>query len=186
MSALLSRARAHLMVVDVQERLLPAMTAPDALVAQCARLIQGAARLGAPITVSEQYPKGIGATVESLRGLLPDGAATLSKMAFSCMGDAAIAERVRALAAAGRTEVLVCGIEAHVCVLQTAIALQEAGLRAFVAADAVSSRQPLSRDLALRRMELAGVGVVSVEMALFEWLGEAGTPDFKALAPLIK
>ncbi len=186
MSALLRAAQSQLLVVDVQERLAPAMYESQTLVAQCARLVQAATRLGVRITVSEQYPKGIGATVAALRDLLPQDAMLFSKMTFSCMGEATLAHRVRTLAQAGRDQVLVCGIEAHVCVLQTAIALQEAGLRAFVAADAISARNPASRDLALRRMERAGVEIVSVEMAMFEWLGKAGTPDFKALMPLIK
>lgn len=186
MSQLLDAATTQLLIIDVQERLLPAMSQPDETLANVTRLLQAARRLGPPITVSEQYPKGIGPTVEPLRELLPNEAAVLQKMSFSCMRHAPLAARIRDLAAQGRRRILLCGIEAHVCVLQTAIDIVEAGYEACVTVDAVSSRAPASRDVALRRMERAGVGLLTTEMAIFEWLGEAGTADFKALMPLIK
>ena len=185
MSALLSAPHAQLLMIDMQEKLLPAMAEPDLTLANCARLAQAANRLGAPLTVSEQYPKGIGATVEPLRAHI-DGASVLEKMSFSCMADSAIAARLMELKAAGRHQILMCGIEAHVCVLQSAIAAKAAGLDVFVVADAVSSRAPASKALALSRMSQAGIQIVSTEMAIFEWLAIAGTADFKALMPLVK
>jgi nicotinamidase-related amidase len=110
----------------------------------------------------------------------------LEKMSFSCMGDSAIAARLMELKAAGRRQILICGIEAHVCVLQSAIAAKAAGFDVFVAADATSSRASASKALALSRMSHAGVQIVSTEMAIFEWLAVAGTADFKALMPLVK
>ncbi len=186
MSALLDSARTQLLVVDVQERLLPAMAQADLALAHCARLAQAAAILDIPITVSEQYPKGMGRTVDALRVHLPQGAPVFEKLSFSCLADAALAERLRGLADDGRDQILLCGLEAHVCVLQTAIEAQEAGLSAFVAADAVSSRAPDSKTLALARMARAGVEIVTSEMAIFEWQRVAGAGHFKALMALVK
>ena len=107
-------------------------------------------------------------------------------MAFSCMGDDALRRRIEHLAAEGRDQVVVWGIEAHVCVLQTALEIVAAGLQCFVVADAIASRAPASKELALTRMQAAGVSIVTTEMAIFEWLAIAGTPDFKALMPLVK
>lgn len=186
MSALMDRARAHLLVIDVQERLLPAMSEPHPTLAHCVRLVQAAAHLALPVTVSQQYPKGIGASVEDLRRVLPNGAVTLDKLAFSCMRDDGLRARIERLADDGRDQVVVCGIEAHVCVLQTAMEIVGGGLACFVVADAIGSRAAGSKDVAIARMREAGVSIVTSEMAIFEWLGAAGTADFKALMPLVK
>lgn len=186
MSALLDPRCTQLLVIDVQERLLPAMAEAGAALANCILLAQAASRLSLPITLSQQYPKGIGPTVEDLRRHLPNDAQTLDKMTFSCMRDEALRTRIEQLASDGRDQVLVCGIETHVCVLQTAIEIAQEGLNCFVAADATSSRAPVSKEIALARMRDAGVSIVTTEMAIFEWLGVAGTPDFKALMPLVK
>lgn len=186
MSALMQWTRSQALVIDIQDKLLPAMSGAQDALANSVRLVQAAARLNVPITVSQQYPKGIGATVDELRQHLPETSVTLDKMAFSCMGDEGLRKRIEQLAADGREQVVVWGIEAHVCVLQTALEIVGAGLQCFVVADAVASRSPASKKLALARMQAAGVSVVSAEMAIFEWLGVAGTPDFKALMPLVK
>lgn len=186
MSGLIKRERAHLLVIDMQERLLPAMSGGEDALSHCARLVQAAAHLELPITVSQQYPKGIGATVEALRRHLPNDCVTLDKMAFSCMRDDALRQRIQRVASDGRDQVIVCGIEAHVCVLQTCVEVAEAGLQCFVAADATASRAPASKEFALARMQTVGAMPVTTEMAIFEWLGVAGTPDFKALMPLVK
>lgn len=186
MTGLLERARTQLIVIDVQDRLLPVMSDPVGVLARCELLVQAAARLGAPVTVSQQYPRGVGATAPSLRAHLPAEAAILDKMTFSCWRDEGLRDRIGGLARAGRDQALVCGIEAHVCVLQTTLDLLAEGLPCFVAADATGSRAPLSHQAALQRMAGAGAACVTAEMAVFEWLGAAGTPDFKALLPLIK
>jgi nicotinamidase-related amidase len=186
MSALIEAGATHLLVIDVQERLLPTMAEPDRVVANAARLIGAARRLGVPTTVSEQYPKGIGATVAPLREALGAEAFVAAKMSFSCLREPALAERLRQAAAGGRRQVLICGIEAHVCVLQSAIEIAELGLSVFVATDAISSRAPHSKEIALRRMERAGVTLTTTEMAIFEWLRVAGGADFKAILPLLK
>lgn len=182
---LLDRARAQLLAVDVQDRLLPAMHEGEALVERCAVLIQAAHRLGIPVTVSEQYRKGLGATVARLDSIKGD-ATVLEKTHFSCAADPGIAAHIDGLARAGRGQVVVCGIEAHVCVTQSALGLKAMGLPVTVVADAVTSRAPASVSLALTRMSAAGVTVANTEMVLFEWLHQAGTPEFKELSKLIK
>lgn len=181
----LEAAKSSLLVIDVQERLLPAMAAPEAVVAKSTILLQAAQALEVPVIASEQYPKGLGHTVEALRrplGNLP----VFAKLAFSCWRDAALKAHLIGLHEAGRPQVVLGGIEAHVCVAQTALDLAQAGFATFVVADAVSARAPASVDLALERMRQAGVQVINTEMAVFEWLGQAGTPTFKALAPLVR
>ncbi len=186
MSALMNAERAQALIIDMQDKLLPAMSGAQDALANSTRLVQAAARLSLPVTVSQQYPRGIGATVEDLRRHLPNDCVTLDKMSFSCMRDDALRRRIEQLAADGRDQVIVCGIETHVCVLQTALEIVAAGLQCFVVADATASRAPDSKELAITRMQAAGVNVVTTEMAIFEWLGIAGTPDFKALMPLVK
>lgn len=182
---LLSRERSQLLIVDVQEKLLPAMHESARLVERCAILLEAAATLGIPVTVSEQYRRGLGPTVERLHNVKGD-APVLEKMHFSCARDQDIAARVGALAAAGRRQLLVAGIEAHVCVAQSALGFREQGLEVAVVADAVTSRHPDNVRLALDRFRANGVEVVSTEMALFEWLDVSGTPEFKSLSKLIK
>ncbi len=182
---LLDRARSQLLVVDVQDRLLPAMHEGERMVENCAILMQAAHRLGVPVTVSEQYSKGLGATVARLDNVKGD-APVMEKMHFSCAADAGINTRIRALASDGRTQLLLCGIESHVCVLQSALDFAGGGLNVFVVADAVTSRKPESVAAAKERCAAEKVGLVTTEMAVFEWLHVAGTPEFKDLSKLIK
>ena len=182
---LLDRNRSQLLVVDVQERLMPAMHEGDRMADRCAILMQAAHRLGVPVTISEQYRKGLGATIARLDNVKGD-APVLEKMHFSCADDDAIARRVDGLAEAERSQLVICGIEAHVCVLQSALGFKDMGLHVAVAADAVTSRRQDSVNLALTRLTAAGVAVVNTEMALFEWLHRSGTPEFKELSPLIR
>ncbi len=179
---LMKAAASCLVVVDVQERLLPAMADPAAVVRNCASLMQGARRLDVPILVSEQYPQGIGGTVAELRALAPADS-VLEKIHFSCGEDAAFMAR---LEATRRRQVMVAGIESHVCVLQSCLRFRELGYEIFVVADACSSRDSRNAELAFARLRAAGVGVVGTEMVLFEWLHRAGTAEFKDLLKLIK
>ncbi len=182
---LLDRGRSQLLVVDVQERLLPAMHEGAPMVENCAILMQAAHRLGIPVTISEQYRKGLGATVPRLDALKGD-AAVLEKMHFSCASDGAINTRVRTLASEGRAQLVICGIESHVCVLQSALGFAGGGLNVFVAVDAVTSRKPESVATAKARYAAERITLVTTEMAVFEWLHVAGTPEFKDLSKLIK
>jgi nicotinamidase-related amidase len=145
-------------------------------------LLRAARCLAVPVVVSEQYPEGIGATVIDLRGWLPPTGA-MAKRHFSCVDDPAILQR---LSDSGRSQMVIAGIEAHICVLQTALGLREKGYEVFVVADACGSRRLESEQLAWSRLGQAGVQLVSVEMVLFEWLRVAGTPEFKELVALVK
>jgi nicotinamidase-related amidase len=180
---LLKAANATLLVVDVQERLLPAMAEPERLVAKIAILLKAAEELDLPVTVSEQYPKGLGRTVAELRSV---SATVLEKTAFSCWRDDAIRTQMISHHEAGRPLVIVAGVEAHVCVLQTCIDMSAAGFGVFAVSDAMSSRKTESAALAFERMRQNDVQVVNVEMALFELMETAGTAAFKVLSQLIK
>ena len=179
---LIARDRSFLLVVDVQERLLPTMADPDSVQANGAILLKAALRLGVPILGSEQYPKGLGPTVPVLRALMPE-AAILAKTAFSCASDPALRARI---AGFGRPQAVICGIETHVCVLQTALDLTARGHRCFVVRDACSSRKPVSIDAAVARLQLADVTIVTTEMVLFEWLQDAAAPEFRDVSALIR
>ena len=180
---LLDAAKASLLLVDIQERLLPAMSAPEQVVAKSGILLHAARELALPITMSEQYPKGLGRTVSALS---TNETVVMEKLSFSCWRDEALKSHFIALHESGRPLVIVGGIEAHVCVLQTCIDLANAGFGVFAVADAMSSRKTESANLAFERMRNAGVQVVNTEMVVFELLERAGTAAFKALAGLIK
>jgi len=179
----LDRADALLMVIDVQEKLSAAM--PKAALAELERnaavLIRAARRLEIPVIATEQYPKGLGPTVASLRELLPQE--PMSKMEFSCGASKPIARHVLG---SGRKQVVVVGMEAHVCVFQTVRDLIDGGFSVFVAQDAVISRSEANRGVGLRLCEKAGATLTSTETVLFDLLGVAGTPEFKELTALIK
>jgi nicotinamidase-related amidase len=178
----LTRAKAGLVVVDVQERLLPAIFEQQRVVQNTVRLIQGAAVLQVPIFVTEQYRKGLGPTVPEVAVAVPEFA-PMEKLAFSACGATGF---IPALEHAKVSEVILCGIEAHVCVSQTCLDLLEKGLRVFVTADAVSSRTPENYSAGLDRMRAAGAVIVSTEMTLFELLERAGTDEFKQILNLVK
>ena len=178
MSRVLERDRAALVVIDMQEAFRPAVGEFDTVAHNAGVLVQGARELGLPVLVTEQYPQGLGETVPEVAEHL-DGVERHAKTVFS-------AARVDDFDLAGREQALVCGIEAHVCVEQTVQDLLDRGLEVHVAADAVSSRTALNRRLGLEKMERSGAWVTSTEMALFELLGRAGTPEFKEVQALVK
>jgi nicotinamidase-related amidase len=177
----LERRRAALAVIDVQEAFRPAVVDFERVARNAAVLVQGSRTLGLPVLVTEQYPKGLGNTVPELARYL-DGITPVEKVCFS----AADSDEFRAaLEQSGRDQVLLCGIESHVCVNQTADDLLARGIEVHVATDAVSSRTEENRDLGLHKMERAGAVLTSVETALFELLGAAGTPEFKEVQKLV-
>lgn len=182
MSQMLARDDCLVLVVDVQERLAPAIADGSAVVERCRLLVEAARRLGVPVIASEQYPKGLGPTLEPMRASLGN-APRIAKLAFSCAREPAILEAVRA---SGRRTILVTGMEAHVCVLQSALGFSAEGYRVAIVADATGSRRPESRTLALERARAAGCAVVDTEMAIFEWLERAGTDEFRAISPWIR
>jgi nicotinamidase-related amidase len=177
---LLERAKSLLLLVDMQERLVPAMAGAADVTGNCSILLRAAEALAVPVLASEQYPKGLGPTVPELAALAPR---RLEKVEFSVYANPAIRDE---LSRSGRKQVVLCGIEAHVCVLQTGLELVEAGFQVFVAADAVASRRPESREVALQRLGRAGATLITAEMALFEWLRSAGAPEFRAISQLIR
>jgi nicotinamidase-related amidase len=179
----LDRANALLLIVDVQERLCTAMPpGPLAALEKNARvLIRAARRLDIPVVATEQYPKGLGPTVASLKELLP--ADPMTKMEFSCGASKEIARRILG---AGRKQVIVAGMEAHVCVFQTVRDLLRGGFSVFIAQDAILSRTEANRSVGLGLCEKAGAVLSSTETILFDLLGVAGTPEFKELTALIK
>ncbi len=183
---LMKRKMSHLLIVDVQDKVLGPIPNKDEILKNIVLLIHAAKKLGVPMTVSEHYPKGLGSTDESLRNLLGDEAAFFDKIHFSCLKNEAIRHHLEDHRDHGRGQIVVAGVETHVCVGQTVLDLIGEGYEVFVTADAVGSRAQGSRDLALRRFERAGAFVVNSEMVMFEWLGKAGTDEFRALLPLIK
>ena len=180
---LLEASRAQLLIVDVQERLLPAMQDPDQVVRGCRVLLEAARELGVPALVSEQYPKGLGPTV---RDLPLEGVHKVAKNDFSCARVPEIGAALCRGREAGRDQVVVAGLEAHVCVLQTCMELHGEGLKVAVVVDAISARAEASLAAAKARLLAASVALVTVEMVVFEWLGVAGTPSFKKLSALIR
>jgi nicotinamidase-related amidase len=183
---LLARDKSQLLIVDVQDKLLDAISGKDRVVDRCVRLVRAARLLGIPITLSEQYPQGLGPTVDPIREAFANSGFVMDKVEFSCAKSEKLRDRVHDLRRQGRPQVVIGGIEAHVCVLQTAIDLEAQGFEAFVVADAIGSRSKSNRKLALARLGKDGVDVVDSEMVLFEWLERAGTREFKELHALIK
>lgn len=165
---------------------MPAILDGDDVIRRIHILLQSAKRLGIPVTVTEQYPQGLGSTVPAIAEALPEASVVLPKMTFSAAADAGIAERITSLRASGCDQVVVCGAEAHVCVLQTALELRSAGMNVFVVADAVSSRASASVSAACARLLHAGCHWVTTEMVVFEWLEKAGNDDFRTLSKLIR
>ncbi len=183
---LLEAARSQLLVIDVQEKLAPAMLDGEAAIRNMERLIAGAALLGVPAAAAEHYPRGLGASIARIDAALGADIPRFPKMTFSAARDAAIEAHVKALAAQGRRQLVLCGYECHVCVLQTALDFAARDLDVILVADATSSRAAHSIDIALRRMQAAGVTIVTTEMALFEWLERAGAAASRDIVRLVK
>jgi nicotinamidase-related amidase len=177
-STMLQRDRTALVVVDLQEAFRSVVGEFDAVAHNAAVLVQGARILGIPVLVTEQYPRGLGETVPEVAEHL-NGVPRLEKVEFD-------STRVDGFDLGGRDQAVVCGIEAHVCVAQTAAGLLDQDVHVQVAADAVTSRTAANRRAGLAKMEASGAMLTSTEMALFELLGRAGTPEFKEIQALVK
>lgn len=176
---LASRSDSRLLVIDLQERLVPHIREHEALVENCRKLIRGAQLLEIPIDATEQYPKGLGPTVEPLRPML---STIREKLRFSS------AEAVGwgpSQSDDPRHRIVVCGVEAHVCVQQTVFDLLAGGYRVYVMTDAVGSRQAVDKSAALERMSAGGAILTTVESMLFEWCETAAAPEFKALSRIV-
>jgi nicotinamidase-related amidase len=170
-----------LLVIDVQARLVPALPDAARIVWNCGRLLDGAKILGVRTAITEQNPEKLGPTAPELITRHAD--AVVGKMAFSCGACGGLFDDWRTR---GIERVLLCGIETHVCVAQTAFDLLAAGYQVSIAADAVGARGNVDHEIALRRLESSGAVITTVEAALFEWCVQAGTPEFRQLSALVK
>lgn len=176
-------SKTALVVIDMQERLLSAMAHPESCTDRTALLIRGAAALGLPVIVTEQYPKGLGPTVSAISSVLPDGTEIFEKSSFSCFGEASFSSKIETL----RSHALIlCGVESHVCVAQTAWDARLKHLDVFIAQDAVSSRHDGDRDSALAQFRADGIRVVTAETLLFLLLRTSKNPAFKDISKLVK
>jgi nicotinamidase-related amidase len=173
---LLRAADSALIVIDIQERLAAVMPAREPVVRAIGILLEAAARLDIPVLVSEQYPKGLGATVAEVARKLPEGALRIEKTCFSACAALPLI----------RSQVVLAGMEAHVCVLQTALELAAAGREVFVVGDAVCSRSEANYANALARLQSAGVVVTNTESVIFEWLRDAAHEHFRAISKLVR
>ena len=179
MSVLLTAQGAALLLIDLQERLMPAIYDGDVVVARAVRLAEAARLLDVPVCATEQYPDGLGSTVPPLAAY-PQ--AVLAKTTFSAAAD----PDFPALLPDGTSEIVIAGCEAHVCVLQTVLDLLGRGPRVVLAADAVGSRDPDDRAAAIDRARQHGAEIVTTEMVLFEWLRDAHHPKFREVQKLLK
>lgn len=176
-SPLIRADQSALLVIDLQERLLPHIDNWQRVLGHADWLVQVAQRLGVPVAATEQYPKGIGHTHAEIAARLPAGSVG-EKIHFSCVAGNCLP----GLPGMERPQVVVCGTEAHVCVLQTVLELAAAGKQVFVVAEAVGSRDPAHKALALERMRAHGITIVCREMVAFEWLAQAGTDQFRDIS----
>lgn len=170
------------LLIDIQEKLFPHMDQNEELLRKCTILIEGLKILGVPLVVTEQYPKGLGRTIKDISSLV-EPVPAIEKIAFSCCDEPSVMQH--AVIQTHRT-IIICGIEAHVCVLQTVIDLHEAGYTAVVVEDCISSRHPGDKGIALERMRAEGAVITSCESILFELARVAGTDQFKAISRLVK
>lgn len=191
--SMLSVETSLLMVVDIQEKLIPIMKHAEELIDRTGVLITMAQTLGLPIVVTEQYPKGLGATVPALLEILEKPTSgdaypyhRLEKTHFGCLGEPAIAEKLKALKAAGRHQVILCGMETHVCIHQTTQQLLAEGFEVHLIMDAIVARRKDNHKLAIARMLAAGAHSSGMETAMFELLKTSQHPHFKALQALVK
>ncbi|MCA9061676.1 MAG: isochorismatase family protein [Planctomycetaceae bacterium] len=189
---MLSASRCHLLVIDLQERLLPVIHEGDAVCSSSRFLMDAMQLLDVPTILSEQYPRGLGMTVELIREH-PAISGQFEKLRFSAAegfcentGTSGAGLEDGSWTGTERDQVLICGIETHVCVLQTALELAGRGFEIFLAADAVGSRHPRDHDVALQRMRDSGITLTTAESAVFEMCGAAGTDTFRQLSQLVK
>ena len=171
--------------VDLQERLIPAMAGSDEIVRRSVMLLEGLKALGVPSIFLRQYPKGLGDIVPELQAAAGDYT-PFDKLAYSAVGDDQIKAEIERFGVQGRKNVLVCGVEGHVCVLQTCIDLTDAGFTAALVADATGSRNAFDREIGLKRAMQEGVLLTTVESILFELCVTAGTDEFKAISKLVR
>lgn len=170
------------LVIDIQEKLFLHMDREDALLRKCLILLEGLQTLEVPVLITEQYPKGLGPTIPRIIEVLGTSR-PIEKIAFSCCDEPDFQQQ---LEQTSRKTVIICGIEAHVCVLQTTVDLLSYGFLPVIVADCISSRNPEDKSVALDRMRAEGAIVATCESILFELARKAGTEEFKAISRLVK
>jgi hypothetical protein len=170
------------LVIDIQEKLYPVMAESDSLKTNCIKFLEGLSLLGIPTVFTQQYSKGLGDTISEISSLY-QSFSHIEKNSFSCMDEPAYTNY---LEHSGKTNVLVCGIESHVCVLQTAIDLQEKGYHPVIISDCISSRSLAEKEIAINRFRQEGILVSTVESILFELTRTAAAVEFKAISKIIK
>lgn len=185
MSSLCQAETSQLVVIDIQDRLASAM--PEKIITRVIdntnTLLEAAKLLDVAVIRSEQYPKGLGATCKEIQEHVPAEAACIEKTCFACTGSSDFSRR---LSKQRRPQIILTGIETHVCVLQTALELADDGFQVFVAGDAVCSRHKHNHKNAIKRLRHAGVTITSTESVVFEWLRDAQHEQFKAVSKLVK
>ncbi|MAY43019.1 hydrolase [Neptuniibacter sp. UBA6509] len=167
-----------LLIVDIQDKLVPAIHEKEELVNNARWLAEIAAKLNVPVLTSEQYPQGLGHTISEIAEVTPADT-VMEKVHFSCMSEPSCNETINAIRP---NQVVIVGMEAHVCVLQTAIQLKQQAREVYIVADCVSSRDPKDKALALERMRQCGIYIVSREMVAFEWMQKSGTDTFREIS----
>lgn len=170
------------LIIDIQDRLFPVMHEKEILLNNCKTLIQGLQILQIQTIITQQYTKGLGETHAEIKTIIDDFN-FIEKRDFSCFDEPAVAEKLQEIKA---KNIIICGIESHVCVLQTAVDLKEAGLNPIVVMDCVSSRTKENIELAKERFRLEGIMMTSYESILFELTRSAGAPEFRAISKLVK
>ena len=173
---LISKSDSCLLIIDVQERLVPAANNPRRIIDGCSRLLKGAGILNIPVIITEQYPKGLGPSIFDIKDAAPESAVYFQKTSLSAVREDGFMEKLSALE---KKQIIIAGIEEHICVLQTAVELKEKGFDVFIVTDASGSRSAENEAVAVIRFQQERINLVSIEMVLFEWLRKAGTPEFK-------
>ncbi|MFO0971913.1 MAG: isochorismatase family protein [Phycisphaerae bacterium] len=177
------REDAVLVIVDMQERMMPAVAQAESVIAGACRAVSAAAILGVPVLATEQNPEGLGGTIATVQAVLPRGTMPLVKCTCSCWGEPGFRA---ALGQTRRECVVLAGVETHVCIQQTAIELLRVDHAVFVLADATGSRRAADRDVAFERMRQAGAVVTTVEAMIFEWVERCDAPEFRRVLELVK
>jgi nicotinamidase-related amidase len=180
-TGMIEKGKTAFLMVDVQEKFLPAVCGAEKLVKNANILLKGAGILGVPVFVTEQYPKGLGHTCAEIE--MPEGKEVFEKCSFSCFGCRGLPEKLKEM---GIKSIVLFGVESHVCILQTALDAMHRGLEVHVAEDAVSSRMEENRCIGIERMRQSGAFIASAEMVLFQLLKTSGSDEFKEISKLVK
>jgi len=181
---LLNHKHSSLIIIDVQEKLMPAVKNHKKVISNCAALVTGANRFDIPMVITEQYPQGLGGTVAAVRDPAQGAAKIIDKNSFSAVKHDPFKTHISETTSKKSAQLVLVGSEAHICVLQTALDLRAEGYQVFVVADAIGSRRRSSLKIALERFKMNDIQLVSTEMVLFEWIETADSAAFKDLRPL--